>query len=81
MDEATATPSDLTWDDVFAVCRMLGVVVQRVDDEELQHETYAIYRFNSFPTFFVRPEDLLEYITAEEHPLETKYANILRTKP
>lgn len=57
---------ELTWEDVLAVCRLIGVVVQRVNDEELPCETYAIYRFDSYPTYFVRPEDLMEYLTAEK---------------
>lgn len=61
---------DITWDDVFAVCKLLGVVVQKVNDEDLRYETYAIYRFDSYPTYFVRPEDLLEFVTAPKHETE-----------
>ena len=60
----------VTWEDVFAVCKLLGVVVQKVNDEDLRHEAYAIYRFDSYPTYFVRPEDLLDFVTAPKHEIE-----------
>ena len=68
------TPSDLTWEDVFAVCKLMGVEYF-VGDESI------IIQRNFHFTAFTDPAAALEFISAEEHPLEKKYANILRTKP
>lgn len=70
------TPSDLTWEDVFAVCKLMGV-----DYSDEYDEGYTFWRPSAFPSTFTNPTDALEFISAEEHELEKKYANILRTKP
>ena len=72
MDEATATPSDITWEDVAAVSKLMGVDMLG-----------TMVRRPSLPMYahFETPFEALEYLTAEEHPLEQKYASILRTKP
>ena len=75
MDEATATPSDLTWEDVFAVCKLMRI------DFDFYEDLMDVRRPGSaYGTIFTDPAAALEFISAEEHPLETKYANILRTK-
>lgn len=69
----------VTWEDVVAVCKLLGIRYYVVDGEEV-----CIFRPNAWETFgttFTDPAAALEFISAEEHPLEIKYANILRTKP
>ena len=69
------TPSDLTWEDVFAVCKMMGIGYSDEFDEG-----YTFFRPGAFGTSFTNPTAAMEFISAEEHPLEKKYANILRTK-
>lgn len=66
---------EITWEDVFAVCKLMGVGYSDEYDEG-----YTFFR-SDFGTTFTNPTAALEYLTAEEHPLEKKYANILRTKP
>lgn len=69
------TPSDLTWEDVQAVCKLMGVMWRPVE------EGITVWRKDSFlGTTFSDPAEALEFISADEHQLETKYANILRTK-
>lgn len=67
----------ITWEDVVAVAKVMGVAA--VQDEWYSNE-YLVFRAGSC-TAFSDPTAALEFITAEEHPIETKYANILRTKP
>lgn len=67
---------ELTWEDVFAVCKLMGVE----HSSTLWEGEVVIKRNNQF-TIFTDPAAALEFISAEEHPLEKKYANILRTKP
>ena len=72
------TPSDdLTWEDVEAVCKLMGVEV--VQDDWYPNQRY-IYNGQSISTVFEDPTAALEYLTADEHPLAKKHANILRTK-
>lgn len=68
---------ELTWEDVEAVCRVLGgiTLVDGFEDNERM-----IYRKGFLGTCFTDPAAALEYLTADEHPLEKKHANILRTK-
>ena len=69
---------ELTWEDVVAVCKLMGVKYER---DEWDGEV-VIYRLGGiFGSIFSDPAVALEFISAEEHPLEKKYANILRTKP
>lgn len=68
----------ITWGDVAAVCRLMGVRYKY----EVEFNDFAVYRLDdSFGASFYTPQDALEYLTAEEHPIEKKYARILRTKP
>jgi len=72
------TPSDVTWEDVEAVCKVMGedmVYIRRLDEE-----SYAVYRFGGIATVFTDPTAALEFISADKHPIEKKHANILRTK-
>ena len=73
MDDNSGT---LTWEDVFAVCKLMGVGYIR----DLEGGAFMFGR-NGQLTIFTDPAAALEFISAEEHPLEKKYANILRTKP
>ena len=76
MDEATAMQNDLTWDDVFAVCKLMQI------EFDFYEDMMDVRRPGSaHGTVFTDPAAALEFISAEEHPLETKYASILRTKP
>ena len=69
---------ELTWEDVVAVCKLMGVKYER---DEWDGEV-VIYRLGGiFGSIFSDPAAALEFISGEEHPLEKKYANILRTKP
>lgn len=72
------TDEPLTWEDVFAVCKLMKV--QWVETG-FSDGSYTVYRSGAFGTSFTDPTAALEFITAEEHPLEMKYARILRTKP
>lgn len=74
------TPSDLTWEDVFAVCKVMGVHWRQSKWDE-DDGSYIFYRAGWLGGMFTNPTDALEYLTAEEHPLEKKYGTILRTKP
>lgn len=66
---------EITWDDVAAVCKMMGVTWRLVEEGAI------VWRKDSFlGTTFSDPAEALEYLTAEEHALEEKYATILRTK-
>ncbi len=70
---------NLTWEDVFAVCKLMGVAfwASGFDDG-----SYCILKpFNGFATSFLDPAAALEFISAEEHSLEKKHGRILRTKP
>ena len=71
------TPSDLTWEDVFAVCKLMG----DCNCMFLDDGTVAVFKSWSIATVFTNPHDALEFISAEEHPLEKKHGRILRTKP
>ena len=71
--------SDITWEDVFAVCKLMEVGYSDEYDEG-----FTFWRPStreSIRTTFTNPAAALEFISAPEHPLEVKYANILRTKP
>lgn len=78
MDEATGTPSDLTWDDVIAVCKLMDVAC---GESGFGDGTYVIVKkWAEWGTTFSDPAAALEFISAPEHKLETKYANILGTQ-
>jgi hypothetical protein len=74
---AMQNSEEITWEDVEAVAKVLGVCM--VDGFEDNERT--IYRRGSLGAIFTDPTAALEYLTAEEHFFEKKYANILRTKP
>ena len=65
MGEATGTPSDLTWEDVFAVCKLMGVEYVR----DLGEGAFMFSRNNQL-TIFSDPSAALEFITAPKHKLE-----------
>lgn len=67
--------TNITWEDVMAVCKMMGARVAVYDGQ------WVIGRPNAIGSMFTDPAAALEYLSAEEHPLEQKYANILRTIP
>jgi hypothetical protein len=71
----------LTWEDVLAVCKLMGEDAVYCSPCEAGGNEYAVCRFGGFVTVFTDPAAALEFISAEEHPIEKKYANILRTKP
>lgn len=72
----TDNNQSITWEDVIAVCKLMGVK-HEWDGVEL-----TVYRPHGiFGVTFSSPSDTLEHISAPEHPLEQKYDNILRTKP
>lgn len=75
----TDNNQSITWEDVFAVCKLMGVGYSDEYDDG-----YAFWRPSNHETIrttFTNPAAALEFLTAPEHPLEQKYANILRTKP
>ena len=56
---------ELTWEDVIAVCKVLGV------EYEFYEDMVAIRRPGSaFDTAFTRPDEALEFISAPRHELE-----------
>lgn len=56
---------ELTWEDVIAVCKVLGVEYSFYED------MVAIRRPGSvFDTAFTRPDQALEFISAPRHELE-----------
>lgn len=74
MDDDSGT---LTWEDVEAVCKLMGVkIVEGFEDNERM-----VYRRGFLGTCFSDPAAALEFITAEEHPLERNHATILRSQP
>lgn len=76
MDSDSGT---LTWEDVFAVCKMMECAC---GESGFEDGTYIVVKkWGDWGTSFSDPSAALEFITTPEHPLEKKYANILRTKP
>lgn len=61
------TPSDLTWEDVFAVCKLMGIGHSDEFDEG-----YIFWRLgqDDIGGNFTNPRDAIEFITAPRHELE-----------
>lgn len=65
----------LTWEDVEAVCKLMGVVCRYDKD----FNDFTVYRLDTtYGATFSDPQDALEFLSAEQHPIEKRYANILR---
>ena len=59
------TPSDLTWEDVIAVCKVVGI------EYEFYEDMLDVRRpGNGWGSLFTRPADALEFISAPRHELE-----------
>lgn len=68
----------ITWEDVAAVCKVMGVEYEY----DAEFKDFSVHRYGAeLGATFTNPIDALDFISAEQHFLETKYANILRTKP
>ena len=68
----------ITWEDVEAVCKLIGP--ETVHIRCLDNDTYAVFRFGGIATIFTDPVAALEFISAEEHPIE-RYVKLHGTKP
>lgn len=56
---------EITWEDVIAVCKVLGV------EYEFYEDLLDVRRpGNRWGSLFTRPADALEFITAPRHELE-----------
>ena len=68
MDEATEKPSDLTWEDVEAVCKVMDIAC---GESGFEDGTYIVVkRLGDWGTTFSDPAAALEFITAPKHELE-----------
>ena len=64
MGEAMETPSDLTWDDVVAVGKVVGIEVKNTGQPSSKGEPVYVVKHPAdyFPTYYIDPKSAMDEV-------------------